>query len=279
MAVAEDFGPKTWHLVQHEGFHQFADAVINANLPPWVNEGLAEYFGEGVFTGDGYVTGAIPQWRLERIRKRLKSNEFKPLIDMMQLPVSDWNSELSLANYDQAWSMVQFLAHGDDGKYQRAFSSFLGQLGKGTSARKAWENTFGDTRGFEAAWRAYWTNLPDQPTADVYAQATVAALTSFVARAFSRQQTFADFDSFANAVRAGQIKYHPDDWLPQSLAIDALETANRLNLSGAKFSLQTTSAEKSPALRCILKDGTELVGRFTLKQGRVGEVTVSRLKP
>ncbi|MDQ3440250.1 MAG: hypothetical protein M3478_07860, partial [Planctomycetota bacterium] len=47
MAFAGDDGPnlQTWHAVQHEGFHQFADQVIGRGLPIWANEGLAEYFG------------------------------------------------------------------------------------------------------------------------------------------------------------------------------------------------------------------------------------------
>jgi hypothetical protein len=35
-----------WHVVQHEGFHQFVAQVIRGDMPIWANEGLAEYFGE-----------------------------------------------------------------------------------------------------------------------------------------------------------------------------------------------------------------------------------------
>ena len=34
-------GSRTWHVVQHEGFHQFVFAVIRGEIPTWVNEGLA----------------------------------------------------------------------------------------------------------------------------------------------------------------------------------------------------------------------------------------------
>ena len=51
----------TWHVVQHEGFHQFAAAVIGGDMPVWVNEGMAEYFGEGVFTGDSLSPEAFPR--------------------------------------------------------------------------------------------------------------------------------------------------------------------------------------------------------------------------
>ena len=47
LAIASnDIDGETWHVVQHEGFHQFAHAVIGGELPIWVNEGLADYFGE-----------------------------------------------------------------------------------------------------------------------------------------------------------------------------------------------------------------------------------------
>jgi hypothetical protein len=274
LAVAEDFGPKTWHLVQHEGFHQFADAIINANLPAWVNEGLAEYFGEAVFTGDGFVTGAIPQWRLDRIRKRFLRGEFKSLDDMMRLPISEWNTELSLANYDQAWSMVQFLAHGDGGRYQKSFSAFLGQLGRGQNQFTAWKNTFGETLGFEEKWRRYWRNLPDDPTLDTYRQATVATLTSFLGRALARQQTFADFDAFAKAAIADQLKCDPEDWLPRSLLGEALDDAAQSVVAGASYSIEIIPKERLPSVICTLPDGSKLIGRFTLRRGRIEQVSV-----
>src|SRR5581483_10129912 len=182
----------TWHTVQHEGFHQFAAAVVG-ELPVWVNEGIAEYFGEAVFTGDSFVSGVIPPWRLKRVKEEIRSGRFKPIGEMMQMPHDQWNDDLSIANYDQAWSMVQFLTHGDDGKYADAFSSFMVQLGRGRAWEQAWRQTFGDTAGFEQRWKQWWMNLPDDPTAARYAYATTSTLTGYVARAFSQRQTFPDF--------------------------------------------------------------------------------------
>ncbi|MBV8782403.1 MAG: hypothetical protein JO353_13490, partial [Phycisphaerae bacterium] len=55
MAMADPrIGKEIWHVVQHEGFHQFVHAVIGGEIPIWVNEGMAEYFGESIFTGDGF---------------------------------------------------------------------------------------------------------------------------------------------------------------------------------------------------------------------------------
>ena len=133
MAIAgERVTQRTWHVVQHEGFHQFCDAVIGGNVPIWINEGLAEYFGEAIFTGDNFVSGVIPKWRLQRVRKQIQNKQFKSIQDMMLLGHRDWNAELDLANYDQAWSMAHFLAHGDDGRYQKAFGQLMVRISKGT---------------------------------------------------------------------------------------------------------------------------------------------------
>ena len=188
MAVADLRADQhTWNTVQHEGFHQFAHAVIGGELPIWVNEGLAEYFGEGVFTGDSFVTGVIRPERLARLKQEFaetdkykvllkaatnekdkaaidKGSAFRPVKEMMLLAHKDWNEELSIVNYDQAWSMVQFLAHGDNGKYQAAFVSFMRAIGRGQQWDKAWLTSFGSAEGFEQRWQAYWNALPEDPT-------------------------------------------------------------------------------------------------------------------
>lgn len=50
---------KMYYVLQHEGFHQFADARIASGLPPWVNEGLAEYFGDSLMLKGKLVAGKL----------------------------------------------------------------------------------------------------------------------------------------------------------------------------------------------------------------------------
>ena len=88
MAVAgKKTSQDTWHVVQHEGFHQFAHAVIGGTMPIWLDEGLAEYFGESIFTGDGFVTGVIPPWRLSRLKTEIADKKLMALNDMMVLVI------------------------------------------------------------------------------------------------------------------------------------------------------------------------------------------------
>ncbi|MGE0478947.1 MAG: DUF1570 domain-containing protein [Phycisphaerae bacterium] len=274
MAIAGPIaGDQTWHTVQHEGFHQFVHAVIGGDIPIWANEGLAEYFGEGEWSGDGFYSGLVPPKRLKRLRERLARDEMKSLKEMMLLPHAVWNAEISGANYDQAWSMVHFLAHAEDGKYAKPFHAFLRQVSHGAKWDAAWSRNFGrDVTAFESRWRDWWKGLPDDPTADRLAEWQVATLTSFFARAASQRQYFEDANVFFAAARENALKAHADDWLPRTLlnrALQGVETVGEWSVDkgagGRKLVLQRS-------------DGLTLVGSHTLRGGRVKDVIVKPMK-
>ena len=280
MAIAPEIptGPMAeiaWAVVQHEGFHQFADAVIGGELPIWLNEGLAEYFSEAVYTGDGYVSGLVPQWRLERVRRRFADGDFMPLERFMSMSHADWNGDLRLAHYDQAWTLVHFLAHGDGGRYQKPFGRFVGLLGRGTGWERAWRDSFGDARGLEARWRAYWTTMPDAPSARGYAEATVAALTSGLARATASGQSFASADDYLAAAADRRVEVSDADWLPPRLLAAASAEASRMAAEdGATFALAVAGPRLPPRIVCTLKGGTTLTGTATVRGKRVASVVV-----
>lgn len=269
MAIAAKDDAVTWHVIQHEGFHQFVANTMGRNIPIWLNEGMAEYFGEGIFTGDGYEVGLIPPGRLKRVQKEIADGRLKSLSEMLNFSHVEWNAQLGILNYDQAWSMVQFLVHGDDGKYQKPFVSFVNAISRGTPWQKAFSETLSDVKGFEQKWKEYWTGLTGSPTEDQYLRATVATLTSFLARASSQKQAIATFDDFAKAAAAeGGIKSHKDDWLPPDLLTSALRA-----LGGQKSPLVIEEGEgKVPQIVAELADGARVVGAFKLKGNRVDRV-------
>jgi Protein of unknown function (DUF1570) len=272
-------GGYTWHTIQHEGFHQFARAVIGGELPIWVNEGLAEYFGEGVFTGDGMVTGVIPQDRLDRVRDLINSKRFKSMKDMMLLPHSEWNKKLKMENYDQAWSMVQFLAHGENGKYQRAFGGFMRSLSTGHQWQQAWQANFGTAVGFEDAWKKYWLALPDRPTADLYAKAVIETVTGTLARATAQKMKFADFDALAGAVDRKEFKPDAKDWVPPSLLKEMFDAAGAMRTKGgAQIDFVPGAGSRPAMVVCTMKSGAKLTGRYALRDGKVAEVVVDLSK-
>ncbi len=271
--AGEKLSGRTWHVVQHEGFHQFADAVIGTtNMPIWVNEGFAEYFGLAVFTGDGFVSGAIPNFRMERVQKLIRENKHRPLVQMMRLPHSEWNEQLSLANYDQAWAMVQFLAHGDDGKYQAALGRFMVAIGKNTNWERAWTQEFGGNELFEQKWREWWLALPVNPTLETYAHATASTIASFVARAFEQRQTFSRIDEFITAAKARDLRMSDRNWLPESLIEQVVSNVEAMEVLGVRFDIRTIGNTKQPSVQCTMPTGTVMTFDFVLRDGVVLEI-------
>jgi len=70
--------------LQHEAFHQFAYSAIGPNLPVWLNEGLAQIFEEGIWTGKNFVIGQVPPRRLRQLEYDLHERRFvlQPLAEI-----------------------------------------------------------------------------------------------------------------------------------------------------------------------------------------------------
>jgi hypothetical protein len=262
----------TWNVIQHEGFHQFARGVIGGELPIWVNEGLAEYFGEAIFTGDGYISGYVPPKKLASIKQNIESKKFRPIKDMMLMSHERWNREMSGENYDQAWSMVHFLAHAENGKYQAALVKFMRQVATGVQWDTAWINAFGSADGFEKKWAAYWTGMDENPTADIAARAVTETVTSVLARATAQKQKFTTFDELVAAAKGNSIRIDDRDWLPPRLITGAFGRALKMQEDRAKFELLPAQNGRLPMILCTMNDGQKIVGKFTLANGRVATV-------
>jgi hypothetical protein len=274
MAIAGEKSTNgTWHVVQHEGFHQFAHAVIGGDLPSWLNEGLAEYFGEGIFTGDGMVTGVISPNRCKRVQDQIKNKRFKSIKQMMLLSHAQWNAEMDVTNYDMAWSMAHFLAHGDNGKYQGAFSSFVRDLGRNRPWDRAWESNFGSAEGFEKQWSDWWLSQDPYVTKDLYVKAVVSTICSYVGRAGTQKQTFDNLEEFTRNAKEGTIKIAKDDWLPPTLITTMLNLKEQL---GKEIKYELGKDPKTVQVIATLPDETRLVASYnrSVRTGP-GRVTVA----
>lgn len=264
---------RTWYMIQHEGFHQFLDAAMRSRIPPWLNEGLAEYFAHGIWTGDGFVMGAVPTFRCLRVKAQVRLGRMLDLPDMLNMTDATWAEQMSTRNYDQAWSLVHFLIHGEDGAYHKAFGWFLTDLGAGRPWGAAFVKRFGrDTGALQKRYEEWWLSRPLKPTPEVYATAVVQTLTSFLARAVARRERMRDFDDFRAKASAGELACRPEQWLPPKLLEEALTVSRRY----AHWQLKRTGPY--PTLVLTDDDGNVYTGRFTVRRGRAADVTVT-MKP
>jgi hypothetical protein len=271
LAVAGDRADaRTWNVVQHEAFHLWVRIATDRALPPWLEEGTAEYFGEGIWCGDEFLTGALPPWRVARLKERVRAKKLRPLAQLVRLTRDKWGARgLSQAEYDQAWSLVHFLTHAAGGKYREGLSTYLTRTARGESGDKAWAGNLPRVDLLETEWRDWVTQLPADPTPDVYARAACSTLTSFLARATGQGQSFASWPEFQSAAEAAQLRSDPDDWLPPSLLRQGLALAKQ---QGTWTLIPPTADAPTPKLVVTLPDGTKISGQFRLEESRVRRV-------
>jgi hypothetical protein len=169
------------HVLQHEGFHQFAWSRFRGNLPPWTNEGLAEFFGEAAMVGNRLVIGQSKPRVLEAVKDAIERGTFIPFREMLTMDSARWRVALqegtAATQYHQAWSMVHFLVYAPDektgkpGKYVGAFETYLRKLNSGVAYEDAFVQAFGKDsnviEAFEKRWKAY--ALEARPSAFVTA--------------------------------------------------------------------------------------------------------------
>jgi len=171
-------GRRMLHVLQHEGFHQFAHLRIGPNLPMWANEGMAEYFGYAILVKGKLRTGVAPEAAVQSLRAAVERDEVFPLSELMALSNQEWNanvrsgSPMARMMYAQSWAVVHFLIHAEKGRYADAFSTYITRLATGMRHEQAMADAFGVTNlaPMERAWRKFvleeWEPDPLSTAAD-----------------------------------------------------------------------------------------------------------------
>lgn len=161
--------------LQHEAFHQFAWEVISPNLPIWLDEGLAQIFEEGVWTGNQFILGQVPPRRITDLQDDIRQGRLVPFRKFMSMTREDFQSRMKdprigRAQYNQAWAMTHFLifAAGNDGapRYRSRLLACLRDIHNGQSPDQAFVANFSDNiEGFEARFREWAVRLAPTPMA------------------------------------------------------------------------------------------------------------------
>ncbi|MFN3168479.1 MAG: DUF1570 domain-containing protein [Phycisphaeraceae bacterium] len=154
---------KTFEVLQHEGFHQFAWHTFGPDLPVWVNEGLAQYFESAVLRDGKLSLGMIRRPRIEKVRTAIREGDALPIEQLMAVSGKQWAQRLrddpehAGLSYAQSWSLVFYLIHGDGGKHKQPFTEYLKRLSQGDSHGDAQLMAFGQSGmiALEEDWQRY----------------------------------------------------------------------------------------------------------------------------
>lgn len=166
MKRSEVFG-----VLQHEGFHQFASNYLGRGLPIWLNEGLAEYFEDGVIVDGRMKLGIASQSRLVVLRDAIRKNRHVPFAQLINMTPGAWamtlhrNKTKAGVLYDQAWSVVYFLVHGDNGRYRHQFDRYIELLSQRVNPQTAYERAFAgiNVDSLAARWKHFVRTTESNP--------------------------------------------------------------------------------------------------------------------
>jgi tetratricopeptide (TPR) repeat protein len=156
-------------------YHEYTHSVLNANfrwLPLWVNEGMAEFFGNTWFTGGEILLGA-PNIRAEYTRGR-------PLIPLEKLigitvtsPEYVDEDKVQLF-YSQSWGLLHSLLLSSAMDSGKRLQQFLTLLEKGVAQPEAFRQAIGDFKAVEAQLKRYL----DQDSPEVFAISNPSPVTA-----------------------------------------------------------------------------------------------------
>ena len=220
------------HVVQHEGFHQFAFTFFGNEMPPWLNEGLAEFFGESVVDRGTVVVGQASPQVVEQVRKAVTEGRNIPFIDLLQMDDQRWNANVrggsAALQYMQSWSMVHFLVYGQGGRFDAGFVQMLRLLNAGKKPYDAMREAFGlaneaNVREFEEAWKAHARTA--KPGAYVAARGRLEFLAEGLREVWNRGVRPKTLEELKEALREARFQ-----WTSAShgyvLKLDAADDAN-----------------------------------------------------
>ena len=153
----------TVSILQHEGFHQFAHRHYGTRLPIWINEGLAQYFEDGVFVNGKMKLGIAHGRRIETVRQALSRGTAVGFDELINMTHDEWRSRVIGGDasasllYAQSWSMVFFLVHADGKRYREALDIYLNRVASGEPSDRAFRKAFrhDSTKPFQQRWSRF----------------------------------------------------------------------------------------------------------------------------
>ena len=151
-------------VMLHETVHAYADVHLRRAgvlMPMWMEEGLAEYFGNskiekkhlvpGKTMRGGYVNtqyGGIyrassQQWSADQVRGAVRNGSAPSLDDILQASYPVFYGEQIQLYYTLSWLLVHFLRHGEPEWADTRFPELMLYLAEGYDADIAMRTAYG----------------------------------------------------------------------------------------------------------------------------------------
>jgi tetratricopeptide (TPR) repeat protein len=149
-------GSNPYNTIYHEYFHSLT-APYYPNLPVWVSEGLAEFYGSTQI-GDSEVGMGRPD---PDLIAELKQGGLMPLDVLFKVdhnsPYYNEQNKISVF-YAESWALTHYLMVGDKSAHRASLQAYVNAMTKGATEEQAAAQAFGDLTRLQAALFLYIGN-------------------------------------------------------------------------------------------------------------------------
>jgi Flp pilus assembly protein TadD len=141
----------------HTLYHEYTHALLRlnfSNLPIWLNEGLAEFFGNSTLGDKEIKTGTIDPGHLYL----LNQSKLIPIETLLEIDHnSPYYNETNRASifYAESWAVVHYLMMDNEARQRQLMKTFLTAWSKSGNQLDAAREAFGDLRQFGKKIESY----------------------------------------------------------------------------------------------------------------------------
>ncbi|MGH9774553.1 MAG: DUF1570 domain-containing protein [Candidatus Acidiferrales bacterium] len=142
-----------YEVVYHEYFHSISMPYY-PNLPTWVSEGLAEFYGHTHFEGN---TVKLGQPDVNHLRL-LQEKDLLPLSTLFTVDHSSpYYNEQNRTSvfYAESWAVSHYFMMGEKTDHRAQLTNYLDRLDKGEPQEQAAQEAFGDLRQLQKKIQEY----------------------------------------------------------------------------------------------------------------------------
>lgn len=128
-------------------FHEYIHFLINnqigrVNVPPWFNEGLAEYYELTEIDGKKRVVLGNYDEKYIPLLQRNKLIPFETFINTDYYSLYRQNKDGAVLFYAQAWALMHYLMHGNSGARGPQLNKFIKLISEGEKTDESFHKAF-----------------------------------------------------------------------------------------------------------------------------------------
>lgn len=147
----------TFRTIFHEYVHFLVNNTVGkSKVPPWFNEGLAEYYEQFLIEDDQKVKlGGLNNNSL-MLLSNTKLIPLETFFDIDYHSLHQQGGHGASIFYAQSWALMHYLIQGNQGKRNAQLATFMGYLADGMKTKEAFEKAFQTTHAvMDAELRKY----------------------------------------------------------------------------------------------------------------------------